>query len=109
MKRLVLSSLAAVALLLAGYAVRPVLSEERKSPPPAPPSLHALWKTVEGRYGTLKDDPRGPVFAVSLKDKVGNVLVEGVGSDCVVLGGDNSAPGWHTVFPLERVELQIYQ
>jgi hypothetical protein len=107
MKRLVLSVLASAALLLTGYAARPVLSDERR--PPAPGSLHAAWKAVEGHYGTLKDDPRGPVFAVSLKDKVGNVLVESVGSDCVVLGGDSSAPGWHTILPLQRIELQVFQ
>ena len=107
MKRLIGSFLLAVVLMLVGYAARPVLSEERKTPAPA--SLHAAWKAVEGHYGILKDDPRGPVFAVSLKDKTGNVLVESVGSDCVVLGGDSSAPGWHTIFPLERVELQVFQ
>jgi hypothetical protein len=107
MKRLAFSLLTVATLLLTGYAARPVLSDERK--PPAPTSLRAAWKAVEGHYGTLKDDPRGPVFAVSVKDKVGNVLVESVGSDCVVLGGDNNAPGWHTILPLERIELQVFQ
>ncbi|HZF13285.1 MAG TPA: hypothetical protein VFE33_31225 [Thermoanaerobaculia bacterium] len=106
MKRFVLI-LAAGALLLAGSSAHPLLSDEGR--PFTPASLHAAWKTVEGHYGVLKDDPRGPVFAVSLKDKTGNVLVESVGSDCVVLGGDSSAPGWHTVYPLDRIELQVFK
>jgi hypothetical protein len=109
MKRLALSVLAA-ALLVTGYAVaNPLSLVQPQKLMPAPPSLRAAWKMVEGHYGTLRDDPRGPVFAVSLKDQGGTVLVESVGTDCVVLGGDNGAPGWHTIFPLERIELQVFQ
>jgi hypothetical protein len=107
MKRLAFSSLLAVALFFFGYAVRPALSDDPK--PPTPNSLRDAWKSVQGHYGNLKDDPRGQAFAVSLRDKVGTVLVESVGSDCVVLGSDAGAPGWHTIIPLDKVELQIYQ
>jgi hypothetical protein len=107
MKRLALFGLAA-ALLSLGYAV-PATSVVDKPAPPVVTSLHAAWKAVEGRYGVLKDDPRGPVLAVSLQGQTGSVLVESVGSDCVMLGGDGNTPGWHTIFPLDRLELQVYR
>ncbi len=107
MKRFAFSFLLAVALFFVGYAVRPVHSDERKVP--TSDSLHAAWKAVEGHYGILNDNPRGAVFAANMRDKTGNVLVESVGSDCVVLGGDIGAPGWHTIISLDRIELQVYQ
>jgi hypothetical protein len=106
MKRLALTVLA-VLLLAGGSLVRPAGAEDAK--PLAPASLHDAWKTVEGRSGRLRHDEKGYVFAVSLRDKVGEVVVESVGSDCVVLVGQGSGEKWHSVLPLVRVELQIYR
>jgi len=104
-KRLVPVVLAAALLTLP--LARPTRAEERKPLPAA--SLRDAWKAVEGRNGLLRHDAKGYVFAVSLYDKVGDVTVDSVGSDCVVLVGTGSGQKWYSILPLVQVELQLYR
>jgi hypothetical protein len=101
--------LVCLSVLGAGAALlpaSPALSQDERR---APATLRDAWKEVEGRRATVQREGALLTVAVSLRDQIGPMVIESVGTDHVVLVADGSGPRWRSVVPFGMIELQVFR